>query len=173
MIAVSLFDMYFPLVVTDGFLRPTFAFSLGALFFKVLSRLIEPLERYLNPPANLLLPLFKDSTSSSEQQHKNGWNSSPTVASKKVVRLSEIGRTDSKLKKAFQQDRRRHYRLALLMLISLTIHNFPEGLAVGVSNFDLAQRGGTDDLPRSKAYTGSVVTIAIALHNSKSLFAIA
>ena len=42
----------------------------------------------------------------------------------------------------------------MIMMVTLTAHNFPEGLAVSVSSLE------SESL-------GSVVTIAIALHNSE------
>jgi len=57
-------------------------------------------------------------------------------------------------------DNRRSWRLGMIMLLTLTAHNFPEGLAVSVSNL----KGGT---------LGFDVTLAISLHNIPEGLAIA
>lgn len=53
---------------------------------------------------------------------------------------------------AAEKDQRRSKRLALLLFLSLTAHNFPEGFAVAVSAF-------------SSMRLGVVIAIAIAVHN--------
>ncbi|CAE7796020.1 zupT [Symbiodinium necroappetens] len=54
----------------------------------------------------------------------------------------------------------RQFRLAFLMMLALTAHNFPEGLAVGVSSLQ-------------SAHLGVVVMAAIAVHNIPEGIAIA
>mmetsp|Transcript_51668 Transcript_51668/g.123000 ORF Transcript_51668/g.123000 Transcript_51668/m.123000 type:complete len:429 (-) Transcript_51668:8-1294(-) len=54
----------------------------------------------------------------------------------------------------------RHWRLALVMMLSLTAHNFPEGFAVAVSAFESKR-------------LGFVVMLAITLHNIPEGIAIA
>lgn len=51
-----------------------------------------------------------------------------------------------------QRTRRRRWRLAIMMMVTLTLHNFPEGVAVAVSSMQSWNLGG-------------VVAIAIAIHN--------
>lgn len=55
---------------------------------------------------------------------------------------------------------RRRWRLAAVMMLALTAHNFPEGLAVAVSRMESPRLGG-------------VVMIAIAMHNIPEGIAIA
>ena len=59
-----------------------------------------------------------------------------------------------------EQDRARNARLGLLMMVTLTAHNFPEGLAVAVSAL-------------SSQRLGAVVMLAIAIHNIPEGIAIA
>jgi zinc transporter, ZIP family len=55
---------------------------------------------------------------------------------------------------------RRAWRVAMLLFVSLTVHNFPEGLAVAASSLQSARLGWT-------------TTVAIALHNIPEGIAIA
>uniref|UniRef100_A0A7S3LMR0 Zinc transporter ZupT n=1 Tax=Aplanochytrium stocchinoi TaxID=215587 RepID=A0A7S3LMR0_9STRA len=60
----------------------------------------------------------------------------------------------------YNAERTRNFRLALVMMLTLTAHNFPEGLAVSVSNM------------KNESH-GLVVTVAIAVHNIPEGLAIA
>lgn len=53
----------------------------------------------------------------------------------------------------------------VLILGVLTIHSFPEGVAVGVSFADLGRSGGVSVLGTSVPVLGVVMTIAISIHN--------
>ena len=139
MIAVSLVDMYFPLCRTDGFFFPTIALSLGGAFLYALNWMVGRLERFIfganhyhghsnhSGHSELILPLFTS-------VDKRRMSDSRT----KLVKVGSIGRSDSKLEKTtgllWNKNKRNYYRLAILMMISLTAHNFPEGLAVGLTN---------------------------------------
>ncbi|CAE7493636.1 zupT [Symbiodinium natans] len=61
---------------------------------------------------------------------------------------------------AASEPKARQWRLAFLMMLALTAHNFPEGLAVGVSSLQ-------------SAHLGVVVMAAIAVHNIPEGIAIA
>lgn len=58
------------------------------------------------------------------------------------------------------EDQAKKMRLALLMMLVLTLHNFPEGLAVAVSTVESAK-------------TGLIICVAIAIHNIPEGIAIA
>lgn len=57
------------------------------------------------------------------------------------------------------------YRELLLILGVLTVHSFPEGVAVGVSYADLGLIGGVDIAGLSVPLLAVFMTVAIAVHN--------
>jgi len=82
----------------------------------------------------------------------------PDVAHKKdedAEEDAELGEADDTL-----ESKSRQWRLAAIMMLALTAHNFPEGLAVGVSSLQ-------------SEHLGLVVMAAIAVHNIPEGIAIA
>lgn len=57
------------------------------------------------------------------------------------------------------------YRTLVLVLGVLTVHSFPEGVAVGVSFANLGLRGGVPILGLSVPTLALVMTVAISVHN--------
>lgn len=64
----------------------------------------------------------------------------------------EAGEERALVSKEVDQDKAEHWRLGILMLVVLTAHNFPEGLAVAASAMDSKRMG-------------ILVAVAIAAHN--------
>jgi ZIP family zinc transporter len=151
MITVSLFDMLVPTVRKEGWLMPCAAAAAGALSFHMLMKLLPD-------PDKLYLPL------SGRDQHGHGLGhgavrrvgalGSPSTGIYYLGGLSSDVSDDSGLKSG------RQWRLGAIMMSSLSAHNFPEGLAVSVSEL--------------KGHTlGVAVTCAIMLHNIPEGLAIA
>lgn len=82
------------------------------------------------------------------------------AASKKHEDLAADAESGSVDQNSKQEHKGRQWRLAMLMMAALTAHNFPEGLAVGVSSL-------------SGERLGLVVMAAIAIHNIPEGIAIA
>ncbi len=57
------------------------------------------------------------------------------------------------------------FRKLVLILGILTVHSFPEGVAVGVSFAELGLDGGTEFLGLTVPVLGIIMTFAIAIHN--------
>jgi Predicted divalent heavy-metal cations transporter len=57
------------------------------------------------------------------------------------------------------------FRKLVLILGILTVHSFPEGVAVGVSFAELGLDGGTEFLGFTLPLLGITMTVAIAIHN--------
>lgn len=129
MLTVSVFDMYIPLVLEDGFLYPSLTALCGGIIFDVLLRLLPQ-------PEKMMLPQYRRMTHKNDDEEEEESGSSAP---------------HSKIKQL---------RLGMIMMVTLTAHNFPEGLAVSMANIK------SDSL-------GFVVTLAIALHNIPEGLAIA
>ena len=61
--------------------------------------------------------------------------------------------------------RERNWRKLVLVLGILTVHSFPEGVAVGVSFAELGFEGGVDVLGFSVPLLAVFMTVAISIHN--------
>lgn len=102
MITVSVVDLWFPLVRVDGLLRPSFAVGLGILGFKLLSKAVSS--------TTCCMTLHS---------HHHGHSHSHTS----LLPLSDRER-EEKMAMTAQQ---RNLKVAAMMFLALTLHNFPEG----------------------------------------------
>lgn len=138
MITVSVVDLYLPLVRTDGLVIPTLAVVMGVVLFRFLSQALSQ------------LPSIQTWIGDSGHGHShNGGDTRLLPVSNKHI--------EDKLLLNAQQ---RNLKLAVMMFLVLTLHNFPEGLAVSVS-------------ASASADLGFTVAIAVAFHNGPEGMAIA
>ena len=124
MITVSVVDLWFPLIFKDGIFLPTLAVGFGMLIFKGISKLL-----------NSSTICFQPQIHHSHHHHP-------------LLPLTER-EIEEKLALSPQQ---RNLKLAAMMFLALTLHNFPEGLAVSVS------ASASEEL-------GLTMAIAVAFHN--------
>jgi ZIP family zinc transporter len=157
MLVVSLLDMYIPLCVRDGLVWPTLTLFAGYILFYFASKLL-PEPDFMTLPISATEDKKRDVeiggntgliTASSPRRNNARVNSSNAATGSGSARARSMF-ADSRL--MLDEEKRRSMRLGIIMFLSLTAHNFPEGLAVSVSSLQ------SESL-------GFLVTVAIALHN--------
>jgi len=141
MITVSIIDLLPPSYHELGVILTTIYFFIGVVIFMLLEKLIP------DEDSKILRALFPvpDTPSSHSSQETSTFRN---IEDPKAAHVMSITQRKSK------------FRLAMVMLMTLTLHNFPEGCAVAVTSLDDAQ-------------LGLITTFAIAMHNIPEGLAIA
>jgi len=132
MITVSMIDLLPHSYYEFGLLLTTFYFGVGVAIFILLQKCMPQEDSSM---MRMIFPTQETEERSIEDPSPLlGVTCSPSASQKKAL------------------DKKSKFRLAMVMLLTLTLHNFPEGCAVAVTSLD------DENL-------GLITTIAIALHN--------
>lgn len=133
MITVSVVDLWLPLALKEGPIQPSAAVLMGVFIFKGISSAMS-------------------NTALCQQHHHHLHHHHSQQHS-----LLPLTQRDREEKSTPQQ---RNLRVAAMMFLALTLHNFPEGLAVSVST-------------TSNEELGFTLALAVAFHNGPEGMAIA
>jgi len=164
MITVSVVELWAPELAHPGrWAESALSSAAGAVCFLVLGKLVH------EPVLSNYAPKDEDDADEPKEAAITGTMARTRRTSSEADRATEqLERGDSSLTSAplvpgggeVRAERRRLFRLAMLLTLALTAHNFPEGLAVAVTSLQ------SDRL-------GLVVMCAIAVHNVPEGIAIA
>jgi len=145
MLSVTILEFWLPIIAGGLNFWPVLLYSsIGAVGFVLLSYCV---------PEPQLVEGEPDHSHHASHEEQRTFNSNTTLGAAEGEK--EIGGShnaeDSKINDPVEQQRRRH-RLAAILMIALTAHNFPEGFAVAISAM-------------SSDRLGMTVMFAIAAHN--------
>jgi len=157
MISVSILEFWIPaLIEGKNFLKFCISTAAGALCFVLIEQFLPEQEQ----AGESFLP--GDSLNNEESQQLNNTNTTNNGKKTTPDHKFEVESTkeDDAASNQSTKSKASKVRLAILMMMVLTAHNFPEGLAVAISTADNMR-------------TGVVICGAIALHNIPEGIAIA
>ena len=168
MVTVSVFDLYLPTAWEFGILPATLSMFAGVAAFVAMEKLIDACKCAV--PSTGLAPGSSCGSAvvPASSVVEEGMQLVPTTMSGSISSVGgksaapfddgAAGTNSASLAGAVlgpdssRAERQRQWRVGMIMMLALTAHNFPEGLAVAVSTL-------------SSQRLGVIMTVAIALHN--------